>query len=85
MQMNHKMFSLADVCSLEGCEIQWMSWSEGLESLSMSLTWPFVLEAVESSVEIMYESLEDMMRLPRIVILNIALPVIWSLLFYIWS
>ena len=31
----------------------------------------------ESSVEIVYESLEDVMKLPEIVILNIFLPVIW--------
>ena len=43
-----------------------MSQSEGLESLSMSLVCPSVLEAKESSVEIMYEHLEDMMRLPRV-------------------
>ena len=65
------------VCFLEGCEMQGISWSEGAESLSMSLVWPSVLEAKESSVEIMYESLEDMMRLPIVVILSIFLPVIW--------
>ena len=53
-----------------------MSQLEGLESLSMSLAWPSVLEAKESSVEIVYEHLEDMMRLPRVMILNISLPVI---------
>jgi len=53
-----------------------MSGSEGLESLSMNLVWPSMLEAMESSLEIMYESSEDMMRLPRVMILNISLPVI---------
>ena len=48
-----------------------MSQSEGLESLSMSLVWPSMLEAKVSSVEIMYECLEDMMKLPKVVILNI--------------
>ena len=67
----HKMLSLADVFSLEGCEIWWMSQSEGLESLSMSLTWPSILQAMESSVEIVYENLEDVMKLPEIVIFNI--------------
>jgi len=40
------------------------------------LSMPSMLEANESSVEIMYEHLEDMMRLPRVMILNISLPVI---------
>jgi len=77
MQMKHKVFGSADVCSSERCEMQWISQSEGLVSLSMSLVWLSMLEVEESSVEIMYESLEDMMRLPRVVILNIFLPVIW--------
>jgi len=37
----------------------------------MSLACPSMLEAVESSVEIMYECVEDMMRLLRVMILNI--------------
>ena len=57
-QMKHKMFSSADICFSQGCEIWWMSQSEGLESLSMSLTWPSMLQAEESSVEIVYKSLE---------------------------
>src|SRR5882724_9815196 len=81
MKMKHEMFSLADVCSLDGCEIQWMSQSEGLESLSMSLTWPSILQAMESSVEIMYEWLEDVMKLSEIVIFNIFLPVNMSVAF----
>ena len=56
MQMKHKMFGSADVYSSEGCEIHWMTWSEGLESLTMSLAWPSMLEAEETSVEIVYES-----------------------------
>ena len=76
MQMKHKMFSSADVCSLEGCEMQWMSQSEGLESLSMSLALPSMLQAKESSVEIVCESSEDVTRLPEIVILNISLPLL---------
>jgi len=47
---------------------------EGSESLFMSLV-SSMLEAKESSVEIMYEHLEDMMRLPRVMILNISQPV----------
>ena len=78
MQMKHKMFGSADVCSLEGCEMQWMSQLEGLESLSVSLAWPSMLEAEESSVEIMYESSEVMMSLLRVMILNVSLPVIWA-------
>ena len=74
--MKHEMFSLANVCSSDRCEIQWISQSEGLESLSMSLMWPSVLQAVESSVEIVCESLEDVMKLPEIVIFNVFLPVI---------
>jgi len=35
-----------------------------------------LLEAKESSVEIIFDFLEDMMRLPRVVLLNISLPVI---------
>ena len=54
--MKHEIFGSADVCSSEGCEIQWMSHSEGLESLTMSLAWPSMLEAEETSVEIVYES-----------------------------
>jgi len=69
--MKHEMFGLADVCSLDGCEIQWMSQLEGLESLSMSLMWPSVLQVVDSSVEIMCESSEDVTKLPEIVIFNI--------------
>jgi len=76
MQMKHKMFGSANICSLEGCKIWWMSLSEGLESLSMSLMWPSMLQAKESSVEIMYKSLEDMSKLPEIVIFNIFLQVI---------
>ena len=38
-----------------------MSLSEGLESLSKSLTCPSILQVVESSVAIMCESSEDMM------------------------
>jgi len=37
-----------------------------------------MLQAKESSVEIMYESSEDVMELPEIVIFNIFLPVIWA-------
>jgi len=37
--------------------------------------WPSVLQAVESSVEIMYESLKVVIKLPEIVIFNIFLPV----------
>ena len=81
MQMKHEMFSLADVCSSDGCEIQWMSRLEGLESLSMSLIWPSMLQAVEISVEIMCERLEDVMKLPEIVNLNIFLPVNMSVAF----
>src|SRR5882724_4406187 len=44
-----------------------MSESEGLESLSMSLMWPSILQAMESSVEIICERLEDVMKLPEIV------------------
>ena len=53
-----------------------MSQLEGLESLSMSLVCPSVLQAEESRVEIVYESSEDVTRLPEIVSLNISLPVI---------
>ena len=77
-QMKHEMFSLADVCSLEGCEIWWMSQLKWLESLSMSLMWPSMLQAEEPIVEIMYKSSEDVMKLPEIVIFNIFLPVIWA-------
>jgi len=79
--MKHKMFSMANVCSSDGCEIQWMSQSEGLESLSMSLTWPSILQAMESSVEIMCERSEDVMKLPEIVNFNIFLPVNMSVAF----
>ena len=64
MQIKHEMFSSADICSTEGCEMWWMSQLEGLESLSMSLMWPSVLQAKESSVEIIYEGSEDVMKLP---------------------
>src|SRR5882724_2180122 len=47
----------------------------------MSLMWPSVLQAVESSVEIMCESLEDVMKLPKIVIFNIFPPVNMSIAF----
>ena len=60
MQMKHERFGLASVCSSDGCEIRWMSLSEGSESLLKSLTCPSMLQVVESSVTIMYESLEDM-------------------------
>ena len=40
------------------------------------LSGPSMLEAEESSVEIMHEHLEDMARLPRVMLLNISLPVI---------
>ena len=78
MQMKHEMFGLDNVCSSEGCEIWWIGLSEGLGILSMSLAWPSVLEAKEYSVEIVYECLEDMRRLPRVMILNISLPVVWA-------
>ena len=48
-----------------------LSLSEGLEGLSMSLVCPYMLEAEGSSVENVYECSEDMMRLPRVVILSI--------------
>ena len=57
--------SRANVCSLDGCEIQLMSQSEGLESLLMSLKWPSIFQVMESSVEIVCETLEDTMRLLR--------------------
>ena len=47
-----------------------MSWSEGLEGLSMTLVCPSVLEAKGSSVETVYECSEDIMRLPRVMILS---------------
>ena len=56
---------MANVCSLDGCEIQLMSQSEGLESLLMSLKWPSIFQVMESSVEIVCETLEDTMRLLR--------------------
>jgi len=65
--MKHEKFSLANVYPLDGCEIQWMSQFEGLESLSMSLTWPSMLQSMESSVEIMCERSEDVTKLPEIV------------------
>ena len=37
----------------------------------MSFTWPSVLQAVESSVEIMCESLDDVTKLPEIVLFNV--------------
>ena len=77
--MKHKMFSLAVVCSSDRCEIQWMSRSEGLENLSMSLTWPSILQAVESSVEIMCESSEDMMRPFEIIIFNVSFHMLQSI------
>jgi len=49
-----------------------MSQSEGLESLSTSFTWPSILQAMESSVEIMCENLEDVMRLSEIMIFNVS-------------
>src|SRR5882724_10043461 len=49
-----------------------MSQSEGLESLLMSFTWPSILQAVESSVEIMCDSLEDVTRPSEIVIFNVS-------------
>jgi len=42
----------------------------------MGLVWPSILEAEELSVEIVNESLEDVMKLPEIVIFNVSLPVI---------
>ena len=47
-----------------------MSLSEGLESLLMSLMCPSVLQVVESSVKIMYESMEDTMSPSEIMILK---------------
>ena len=44
---------------------------EGLESLSMSFMWPSILQAMESSVEIVYESSEDAMRPSEIIIFNV--------------
>jgi len=48
-----------------------MSWSEGSESLSMSLVCSFMLEAEGSSVETVYEHSGNMIRFPRVVILSI--------------
>jgi len=53
-----------------------MSQSEGVESLSMSLVCPSMLESEEYSIEVVYKHLEDMIRLPRVVIFNVFLPVI---------
>ena len=47
----------------------------------MSLMWPSVLQAAEYSVEIVCESLEDVMKLPKIVIFNVFLPVNMSIAF----
>jgi len=49
-----------------------MSRSEGLESLLMSLAWPSILQVMESSVEIVCESLEDMMRMSEIMTFNVS-------------
>ena len=49
-----------------------MRWSEGSESLFMNLVCSSVLEAKGSSVETMYECLEDMIKLPRVMILSIS-------------
>src|SRR5882724_624313 len=58
-QMKHARFGLADICSSDRCEIQWMSLSEGSESLSTSLTCSFILQVVESSMKIVCEKIED--------------------------
>ena len=42
----------------------------------MGLMWPSILEAEELSVEIVNESLEDVIKLPEIVIFIVSLPVI---------
>src|SRR5882724_9721889 len=70
MQIKHERFSSADVCSSDRCEIQWISLSEGSESLSTSLTCPSILQVVESSVKIMCESSEDMTSPSEIMILK---------------
>ena len=70
--MKHKRFGLADVSSSDRGEIQWISQSEGLEGLSMSLMWPSILQVVESSVEIVCVSLEDTMRPSEIMIFNVS-------------
>src|SRR5882724_7673660 len=59
MQMKHTRFGLADICSSDGCEIRWMSLSEGSESLLTSLTCSFISQVVESSMKIVCESSED--------------------------
>jgi len=61
----HKVW-FGDICSSDGCEIQWMSLSEGSESLSMGLMCSFVLQVVESSMKIMCESSEDTMSSSKI-------------------
>ena len=59
-----------------------MDKSEGIKSLSMSLTWPSILQAMESSVEIVCESSEDVTKLSEIVIFDIFLPVNMSIAFF---
>ena len=51
--------------------------SEGLECLSMSLVCPSMLEAKGSSAEIMYEHLEDMIRVSYTCDLQYFLPILW--------
>src|SRR5882724_8004170 len=59
-QMKQARFGSPDICSSDGCEIRWMSLSEGSESLATSLTCSFVSQVVESSMKIVCESSEDM-------------------------
>jgi len=55
-----------NICSSDGCEIRWMSLSEGSESLLTSLMCSFISQVVESSMKIVCESSEDTMSSSKI-------------------
>jgi len=54
MQMNQEVFSLANVSSLEGCDIKWIGWEEGSERPSMSLVCSSVTGVEVARMNAMY-------------------------------